>query len=57
MLNRTLGHVPLTAKRHPGQVIPEGEPDAISHPMVQKLFHNAVRWLAAGPEPAPQAKL
>ena len=84
------GHVPLTAARHPGQVlrprleshhrrwpctciivsvslrlsirvlkikqramevtpppmskvVPEGEPDAMSHPMVQRLFHNAVR--------------
>ena len=80
------GHVPLTSRRHPGQIIPDGaltpiarcsaargqplqearravvvcvagEPDAISHPMVQRLFHNAVRWLAAGPEPEPQPKL
>jgi hypothetical protein len=27
--------------------LPEGEPDAMSHPMVQKLFHNAVKWLTA----------
>ena len=38
------GHVPLASQ--PGMELPPGEPDAISHPMVQRLFMNAVSWLA-----------
>jgi adenosine deaminase len=40
------GHVPLASQ--PGMDLPPGEPDAISHPMVQLLYRNAVRWLADG---------
>ena len=37
------GHVPLASQ--PSMHLPPGEPDAISHPMVQLLFANAVAWL------------
>jgi hypothetical protein len=41
------GHVPL--KTH--DQLPPGFESAMSHPMCQRLFHNAVRWLARAAEP------
>ena len=40
------GHVPL--KGH--DQLPAGAESAMSHPMCQRLFHNAVRWLARSAE-------
>jgi hypothetical protein len=39
------GHVPLSSQ--PSMVMPDDEPDALAHPQVQLLLHNAVRWLVA----------
>ena len=43
------GHVLLSSQavRQPDMALPPAdEPDAMSHPMVQRLLRNAVRWLA-----------
>ena len=49
------GHVPLV--NHTSMDLPEDAHDAMSHPMVQKLLHNAVAWMAHVEPPPPSASL